>query len=892
VDREDVLQGTIADRYHIEREIGAGGMAIVYLARDLRHHRAVAIKVLKQQLSAALGVERFLSEIKVTANLQHPNLLPLFDSGEAGGRLFYVMPYIAGESLRARLERERQLPIDDAIHIASAVAAALDYAHRQGVIHRDLKPENILLHEGQPLVADFGIALAASHANDARLTQTGHSLGTPSYMSPEQAVGEHEIDSRTDVYSLGAVLYEMLTGEAPHTGKTAAEIMAKVLAMEPRGIREIRPSVPAHVEAVVNRALKKLPADRFSSAHEFAEELKEKADDAAVSRLDSGAHTDSGSQARALSAPRTRSLRWIAAAVALLGAFAVGGWLMQRRATPVPTVRFMLALAPDERVVDPGGIVIAASPAGDRFAYLATRAGGVRKLVLRGLADLRGKEVPGSEEASSPFFSPGGEWIGFISRGQLKKVRAGGGAPVIVSEITGPTYGATWLPDGQMAVSVGNQLLLVPAAGGSPRAAVRLDSSRDEAAQRWPLALSDGEHILFGSFPRAGVPGAKIGVASIKTGATRLLDLAGTCPVAVMDGLLIYSSASGQLLAVPFDENELRVTGSPVAVVDEIVVGPGGGSAKAAASRSGSLIYLDGRPPTEVVVADTRGNLRPLLADSADFGFPRFSPDGKRVAMAQLSSTRTDVWIYTLASGTLQRLTTEGTLNDRPEWTPDSRRVLFRSNRFSKDRKMAVWWQPADGSGPAELLFSAPGHDVSEGVLSPDGRTLVARVTDAHGDQIVWSHPLEGDTASRVLVRSDGLGPRISPDGRWLAYASDESGGLQVYVTPLDGPQARYQVSTDGGFSPLWSPDGRRLMYAKGQQVIGANLRFAPAFEVVDRQLLFDGSFEFNPSHASFDVSPDGKQFLLPKSQGANARMIVVYNWREELASVVRTAQR
>jgi len=204
---------------------------------------------------------------------------------------------------------------------------------------------------------------------------------------------------------------------------------------------------------------------------------------------------------------------------------------------------------------------------------------------------------------------------------------------------------------------------------------------------------------------------------------------------------------------------------------------------------------------------------------------------------------------------------------------------------------MAIWWQSAAGSTPAELLFSAPGHDVSEGILSPDGRTLVARVTDAHGDQIVWSHPLEGDTASRVLVRSDGLGPRVSPDGRWLAYASEESGGLQVYVTPLDGPQARYQVSTDGGYSPLWSPDGRRLMYARGQQVVAASIVFAPAFEVRERTTLFDGSYEFNPSHASFDVSPDGKQFLLPKSQGANARMIVVYNWREELASAVKSAQ-
>jgi len=513
-------------------------------------------------------------------------------------------------------------------------------------------------------------------------------------------------------------------------------------------------------------------------------------------------------------------------------------------------------------------------------------------LVLRGLSDLRGKEVAGSEEASSPFFSPDGAWIGFISRGHLKKVPTAGGAPITLAEITGPTYGATWIPNGQIAVSIGGQLLLVPADGGAARTVLTVDSSRDEVAQRWPLALSDGEHILFGRFPRAGVPGARIGVASIKTGATRILDLPGTCPVAVMDGLLIYSSASGQLLAVPFDENGLRVTGSPVAVVDEIVVGSGGGSAKAAASRSGSLIYLDGRPPTQVVVADIRGKLRPLLSDSADFAFPRFSPDGRRVALANLGATRTDIWIYTLASGTLQRLTTEGTLNDRPEWTPDSKRVLFRSNRSSRDKKMAIWSQPVDGSSPAELLFDAPGFDVSEGVLSPDGTTLVARVTDSRGDRVVWSHPLAGDTTSRVLVRSDGLGPRISPDGRWLAYASDASGPMQVYVTPLEGPQARYQVSTDGGYSPLWSPDGRRLMYANGQQVISAGLVFTPTFEITDRQTLFDGSFEFSSSHASFDISPDGRHFLLPKSQGANARVIVVYNWRKELASAVSSAQR
>jgi len=270
------LTNSLAGRYFVEREIGAGGMATVYVARDLRHERRVALKVLKPELGAVLGVDRFLSEIKVTANLQHPNLLPLFDSGEADGRLFYVMPYVEGESLRRRIDREKQLPVDEAVHIATSIAAALDYAHRHGVIHRDLKPENILLHEGQPLIADFGIALAVSNAGGTRVTQTGLSLGTPQYMSPEQATGDRAIDGRTDIYSLGAVLYEMLTGDPPHLGSTAQAVIAKVLTDRPRSVRTTRASVPANVSAAIDRALEKLPADRFPTAHDFAESLRGK----------------------------------------------------------------------------------------------------------------------------------------------------------------------------------------------------------------------------------------------------------------------------------------------------------------------------------------------------------------------------------------------------------------------------------------------------------------------------------------------------------------------------------------------------------------------------------------------------------------------------------------
>src|SRR6185436_2778641 len=273
----DQLQHRLADRYALDREIGRGGMATVYLARDLKHTRNVALKVLDPELGAVLGAERFLSEIRVTAGLQHPNLLPLFDSGEAGGLLFYVMPFVEGESLRHRLEREKQLPVDDAVRIAVAVANALDYAHQHGVIHRDLKPENILLQHGEPVVADFGIALAVSNAGGARITQTGLSLGTPQYMSPEQATGDRVIDGRSDIYSLAAMVYEMLSGDPPHTASTAQAIVAKLLTEPPRDVRASRPSVPEHVGAAIDRGLEKLPADRWATAREFSQALQGRA---------------------------------------------------------------------------------------------------------------------------------------------------------------------------------------------------------------------------------------------------------------------------------------------------------------------------------------------------------------------------------------------------------------------------------------------------------------------------------------------------------------------------------------------------------------------------------------------------------------------------------------
>src|SRR3954471_439705 len=341
------LQSALADRYRLEREVGAGGMATVYRAEDVRHDRRVALKVLRPELAAVIGAERFLAEIKLTDNLPPPHILPLFDSGEADGYLFYVMPYVEGETLRDRLTREKQLPVPDAIRIAEEVAGALDYAHRHGVVHRDIKPENILLHDGSALVADFGIALAASKASGARMTETGMSLGTPHYMSPEQAMGEREITARSDVYALGAVLYEMLTGEPPFTGATAQAVVARVVTESPRPLLSQRHTIPRNVEATVLTALEKLPADRFATAAEFAEALRDKGYSTTVAM----AAVSEGQPSTGTHRRSRLLLPALATALLLATAAALWGWV---RPAPAPLMsQFSLALKPNQNLQPP-----------------------------------------------------------------------------------------------------------------------------------------------------------------------------------------------------------------------------------------------------------------------------------------------------------------------------------------------------------------------------------------------------------------------------------------------------------------------------------------------------------------------------------------------------------
>ena len=892
-----VLGAAVDGRYRIERELGAGGMATVYLAHDVRHDRKVAVKVLHPELAAAIGAERFLSEIRTTARLQHPHILPLLDSGEvaderpgsSGRQLYYVMPFIAGETLRARLERERQLPIADALAIAREVADALSYAHAHGIVHRDVKPENILLHgnaqggEADPaggshaLVADFGIALAIQQAGGQRMTQTGLSLGTPQYMSPEQAMGEKSVDHRTDIYALGAVTYEMLSGEPPFTGPTVQAIVAKLLTDEPRPLCALRRSVPPDVEAAVSHALEKLPADRMASAREFAAALD--GDGPSPRRV-----------ARPATQTRARRVEPLSLALSALAIAALGlagwQWLAARREPPVPAIRFSIDLPPDLHVTarELTGPSVAVTPDGTTIAFVATGRDGVRRLMVRAVDELTARPVPGTDGASQPIFSPDGRWLAFWAAGRLQMVALSGGAPQVIMEIP-EQAGVAWPSPDQIVVERIGRLLAVSPTTHAVRQLSTPDTTQHETAQMYPVTVGDGAHLLYSSWGHGGAEGIKIGLMSLATGRSRVLDVTAVSALGMLDGSLIAVTSNNNIIAVPVDFARGRVTGAPLPVASGVAV-TAASVGKAALSPAGTLTYVSGAHESEMVLVDSAGRRQPLLAERRAYGFPRYSPDGRRIAFTIASGGSSDVWIHDIAAATTTRLTSGGSVNERPEWTPDGKRVLFRTDRANLS---SIWWQPVDGSGAATPLVMSKSAPTYEAVITPDGAAVVYQ-TDTSSSDLEYRR-LAGDTTRKPVVatRAYEEALRLSPDGRWIAYSTDESGAYEVVVQPFPGPGPRTQVSTNGGVEPVWSRDGRRLFYRTGRRVVAASLTTVPQLAVASRAELFDDVFlPATSPHANYDVSPDGSHLLFLAGVD-DQRLMVAYNWAVELRNRVRT---
>ncbi len=868
------LTAALASRYRIERELGTGGMATVYLAHDEKHDRKVALKVLKPELAAVIGAERFLNEIKVTANLQHSHITPLFDSGEADSFLYYVMPYVEGESLRDKLDRQKQLGVEEAVEVTKAVASALDYAHRHDVVHRDIKPANIMLQDGDPLVMDFGIALAVTQAGGARITETGLSLGTPYYMSPEQATGDRDVDGRSDIYSLGCVLYESLAGDPPHTGSTVQAVIAKVVTETPRLISQVRNTVPVQVAAALQKALAKVPADRFATAGEFA--------DALSGRLPLALDLPSAAQPGARPAGRF-AMDWRVAVPGALLLLAAGAGLWElARPSAQPSalpIRFAFAPPAEKAFQQVTGPILALSPDGSRLVYVG-RSGGRwgRQLYLRRLDDLEPTPIPGTEGGATPFFSPDSRWLGFLADGKLQKVPIDGGPAFTIADAPGDVRGASW-GDGDVVVFAaagGGGLSRVSAAGGDPVVLTTPDTASGVAAHRWPHMLPGGVTAVFTVWFGTRET-AKLAAVSLETGEVIPLLDGGMGGQYDESGYLLFGRADGSLAAVPFDPEAVAVTGQAVAIHQGVLV-KGGGAVEYGVSRYGTLVFVPGGTAYRLMLLDRLGQERLIAANTEFLNHPRFSPDGTRIAIASLNG---DIAILDLERGTFTQMTFDGS-NLYPEWTPDGRRIAFASARGGD---YDLYWTPADGSGRPEPLLEAE-LDQYEISWFPDGRAFAFRQNGSETARDIWMAELGGSSDPRPLIATpaDERMPRISPDGRWLAYVSNESGPDEVYVRPLPDLGAKWLVSSGGGSEPAWGPDGRELFYRRGGDLVILAVETSPAFRVSSDSVVRASDYLADANHPHYDVAPDGEHFIMVARPEQEA-MVVVLNWLEEIGS-------
>ncbi len=839
-------------------------MATVYLAQDLRHDRRVALKTLRPEVAAAVGAERFLAEIKTTANLQHPHILPLFDSGAVAGAVYYVMPFVVGESLRDRLTRERQLPVDVALQIAREVGDALHYAHTRGVVHRDIKPENILLQDGHALVADFGIALAAEQTAGRRLTETGVSIGTPTYMSPEQTMGERSIDARSDIYSLGCVLYEMLTGEAPFTGPTVQAIVAKVLTQDPEPILARRARVPASVEAAVFTALEKVPADRFSTAAEFVSALAASSTASGPSSLHS-----SGPRAAAAASARRRSLGLAAAAGAAAGV-ALTFAVMASRA---PASSGLGDEPTRLMVVEPDAVAffngtqrtVAISADGRSVVYAVNAPTSGSRLVLRRLDAARAQEVANSANASNILLSPDGQYL-YSSRasGTMQRMPLRGGSWSVVPGVSATPFlfvgeaGEHWWTDPLGAVFHRTDR------DGADSVVARSVGIQDILpGQRYALVIG---------YSFAQNSGSLL-VFDLRTGATEMLVEEEVVEARYTAGYLVWVRADNVMFAAALDLKSRRLKGPPVEIANDLTV-TGAGLVQWSVSENGSVAYLPGTD-SELVEVTRSGEVRRILDEPGRYHSPRYSPDGTRIALDIVRSEGRDVWVYSRDGSERTRATRTGDGHD-PVWSSDGRSLYYLAGG---DSAIAMFSSRLGSTQAPQRIAPGLGVAYTGQPIAGTGEYLVmVPGSRGRGNDIAR---LRGERLEPLrTTEADELYGVPSPDGRWYAFVSDHGGRPEVFVRSLVGDDAELQVSLDGGSEPMWSADGRELFFRgdtpSGARLLAARLALGADPRVLSRAELFDvQTFDTATPHANFDVSPDGRHFVFVRRTWASGVTVI-----------------
>ncbi len=885
--------GTHLGPYEIQAAIGEGGMGEVYKARDTRLDRTVAIKILSLDLAAdADRRARFEREAKAIAGLNDPHICSLYDVGREGDTDFLVMEHVAGETLAARLDRG-PLPLEQALTVAAEIAGALAVAHRHGVIHRDLKPGNVMLTKAGAKLLDFGLAKLTGHAEQpaaaqlmsaptrsAPLTGAGVIVGTLQYMAPEQLEGR-PADARTDVWALGAMIYEMVTGRRAFEATSAVTVIAAIVEREPVPLSTLQPLAPPGVDRLVRRCLAKNPDDRWQNAQ-----------DAALCLEDARDAVGQSAGVR----PRLR-------ARAVVAAFAVGTVLglatglkpsLSRSVVPSPQLmRLSLPLAGNGALVAAdsprAGPSIAISRDGRRVVYVLRR-DGESVLVLRALDRTDETMLRGTEGAFGPFFSPDGNWVAFFTETGLKKIPVDGGAAVTICATPPVSRGGSWADDGTIYFTPDftSGIHRVAAAGGRPQEVTTLDLAARESNHLFPEILPGGEVLLFTVWKGGAFEAASVWALSVRTGKrTQLLEGASEARF-LPQGYLVFARA-GTLLAVPFDPQRLAILGQAAPVVEGVWSDPTTGTANYAVSATGTLVYAPGHYTVarrRLAWVDRRGGLEFLPCEPGFYGSNlKLSPDARRVAVQLLN----DIWVYDFQTRTMTRTTFRG-VNQAPVWTPDGRRIVFSSSQ-DVTRPTLYWIDPAGGGEPE--ILTRDGEVQVPASWSRDGTTLAyaeIKMVDPDTDFDIWLLTGGGPWKRRNLIRSPFKDdqPMVSPDGRALAWVSNETGRFQVYIRPYPGA-GRTVVSPDGGTEPIWSRSGTELFYRSDRRFFSVPVTTKGAITVGRPSFLFSGDFvmgSVTPGIPAYDVAPDGRRFIVITSATnaeSPARLDVAINWVEDV---------
>jgi serine/threonine protein kinase len=881
--------------YEILAPLGAGGMGEVYRARDTRLDRAVAIKVLPAHLSDNPELrQRFEREARAVSSLQHPHICTLHDVGQQDGIDYLVMEYIDGQSLADRLAKG-SLPTQQVLRYAIEIADALDRAHRVGITHRDLKPGNVMLTKSGAKLLDFGLAkfrgsdsslnlsLTSLPTERRDITAEGAILGTFQYMAPEQLEGR-EADARTDIFAFGAVVYEMATGKKAFTGQSQASLIGAILHKEPQPISTIQPMTPPALDRVVKQCLAKDPDERWQSAHDLMNELKWISDSGSEVSLPESVVAHRKSRER---------MAWITAIVLLLALLAALPFVIayfSRPTTRQNVVRSIMSTPENAHLLSFNNMAV--SPDGLRLAFVAIGANGVQSLWLRPLGALSAQPLAGTEGAISPFWSPDSRFIGFFANGKLKKIDAAGGSPQTLCPAPNGR-GGTWNRDGAIvfAPDILSPLYRVPQGGGAP-APLPLDQSRNEKVYHFPYFLPDGRHFLY----RAGVTtayardkGNGIYAGSLDSSEYKLILNDDTYAIYASGHLLFWRD--GALMAQPFDVESLQLSGEAVPIAEQVQMNLSEVRASFSVSENGVLVFQRGTSVgavTQLTWFERDGKQAGKLGEPAFGASPNISPDGQRVAamLFDIQAGSTDLWLYDSTLARKSRFTFDPAFDTSPIWSPDGRSIAFCSDRKAR-LKYNLYLKDANGARDEDLLFESDEYKRPTS-WSADGHFLAYTSSDGpSGKGDIWIFPFSGERKPFQFTHTaqfDEQRARFSPNGRFVAYDSDESGSRQVYVTSFPGPGGKLQVSTNGGEDPVWRRDGKELFFLFEGKLMAAEVKAnGSGVDIGNAQLLFDAHSGFGP-YAHYDVTPDGKRFLVATvGEGRSAPMNLVLNWTADL---------